>query len=378
MRFRISQSLVRSLHSVSRFLYDMVLPPLPEQTLVGEILFPHKRLNVSQWYSELHIDGKDFGELLTGSFVRKLYFVKAAGRSQHESIVAEIHNRTVADFTVRYLRLERSSGDLKLEHIGRREQKWHKFGLPGTQVRSMSDASSDSSPIGKYDAVDTVREIRDWVPKDLVYTMTFTDDDHVLSLEDLAIAARVAHKEDTQYSLLQHQCYWWADTLMAILESLVDESHRSKEVFSKERSDDEWAEKVQLGGSEPTPEGSEPTPEGSEPTPEGSEPTPEGSETTPEGSESTSNGKYYITRWAPITVHNRTKVTHLKSRFEACKARYVKARIEKAADLDRIVRAEEGQRRAEAEVKNLQAQMAKLLEERGNPSQSGLQLTPAA
>lgn len=104
----------------------------------------------------------------------------------------------------------------------------------------MSNASTESHSKRRYDAADTVKLVQE-APLDLVYTTTFSDKNHVPSLIDLAIAADVAHTEDQQYSLLEHQCYWWADTLMAILESLVEEKYRTKDIYSSERSgDNEW------------------------------------------------------------------------------------------------------------------------------------------
>ncbi|KAG5641310.1 hypothetical protein DXG03_005543 [Asterophora parasitica] len=75
-----------------------------------------------------------------------------------------------------------------------------------------SDASSDSSGKRRSDALDTVGEFPGWEGTELVYTMTFPDNEHVPTLEDLAMAAFITAKHDEQYSPLRHQCYWWADT----------------------------------------------------------------------------------------------------------------------------------------------------------------------
>ncbi|KAG5635831.1 hypothetical protein DXG03_005225, partial [Asterophora parasitica] len=85
-----------------------------------------------------------------------------------------------------------------------------------------------------------------WVPRGLV------DASHAPSVEDLALAAYITSTFDEQYSLLLRQCYWWADTRMAIIEAVIDEQYRVKERFSAELTRDN----KEYGFTKPTVEGS--------------------------------------------------------------------------------------------------------------------------
>ncbi|KAF5386645.1 hypothetical protein D9615_002036 [Tricholomella constricta] len=338
MRLEIPYSVVRCIVSIHKFFYAMLSPPpLPktETSLVAEYLFPRYSLEVALWHAHMHLNEREFGELMSGAFVRKLYFVKASSGFPREHIVAEIHNRTTVDPPqVRYLRLERYTGNSKLmdqkwrekerRQQERREQKWrqHKSD-PQASADAVSEASSDSYCKHIHLAIDLVREIPGWVPKDLVYTMTFTDDDHVPSLSDLAIAASVAHGEDEHYSLLEHQCYWWADTLMAILENLVDATYCTKQVYTKERTRDNEAQSTQ-----------------------------------------TRSGKISV-KWVDIPIDNRSKAAHWNFVFEFFKSPVVERRVEMER-IDRMraaVRLREETERIEAEIKGIEAETEHIREE---------------
>ncbi|KAF5373415.1 hypothetical protein D9615_009470 [Tricholomella constricta] len=335
MPVHIPASLVRCILSIHKFFHAMPSPsPSSDDftALVDKCLFP-TLATVKEWNIEMHFNESRFGELMTGAFVRKLYFVKASFGAQHEHVVAEIHHRTSVHPPVRYLRLERVGGNKKLQDQKRRdeqqqrreqERRVEENSLPAL-ADTASESSRDSLRKRNYDAMDTVRVVRKWAPTNLVYTMTFTDDDHVPSLEDLAIAAQVAHEEDEQYTLLEHQCYWWADTLMAILESTVEERYRVKKLYHEERKKDNEVYKKK-----------------------------------------TRSGKLRY-KWVDIPVYNRDEVSvsHLNSRFEACKAPFEESRLEKrrlkeeaeffkgeagrSAESQRVL--EEGQRVLEAKLK---------------------------
>ncbi|KAF5387702.1 hypothetical protein D9615_000737 [Tricholomella constricta] len=356
MPIQIPASLVRCILSIHKFFYNMVSPP-PSSDLapVDKFLFPLS-CHIPTWTAHMRSNESRFGELMTGAFVRKLYFVKSSSSVQHEHIVAEIHNRTSVDPPVRYLRLERVGGNTKLEDIRLREQQKRdreeeQRRQLDSSLQPVADAASESShrSKGHYDAVDAVKALPEsW---------------------DLAIAAQVAHEEDEQYKLLEHQCYWWADTLIAIFESTVDEKYRTKTVGGhEERTNDRQAKETD-----------------------------------------TRSGKLqYI--WIDFPIYTRPEVSHLNSRFEAYKAPFVEARLENTrlkaqaalsetfereaktfkaqaetsqAEAD-FFKAEAGRSAEELKAErdarlNLQAQFAKLMEERDALLiQSGLPLTSAA
>ncbi|KAG5641697.1 hypothetical protein DXG03_004415 [Asterophora parasitica] len=307
--------LVRSLQSLSRFLDNMLsYPALREDTPVEKYLFP-KHASAAHWNSDLHNSEPHYSELLAGSFVHKLYFVKAKWAAQHEHVIAEIHNRdATVEPKVRILRLERASGNLRTRENAKRDQSRTpaKRDSPAQETLDASLDSSSESSKPKRDALDTVTEFPGWLAskKNLVYTVTFPDNDHAPTLEDLAIAAFITAKHDEQYSLLLHQCYWWADTLMAIVESLVEEQFRVKEHCS-----DELLQDKQLD-------------------------------------ESDRSGKFEFS-WVTITVHNRNSdnINQLRSLFDAEKAFYADLALRKRADRDARERAEEAQHIAEATAK---------------------------
>ncbi|KAG5644115.1 hypothetical protein DXG03_009134 [Asterophora parasitica] len=289
-------------------------PPLHEDTPVEQHLYPKYAL-AATWNDQLHGNEPHFSDLLAGSFVHKLYFVKAKGGAQHEHVIAEIHNRdATVEPKVRILRLERASGNLRTRENAKRDQARtpEKRNSPAQEALDHSLDSSSESSKPKRDALDTVREFPGWpvTKKNLVYTMTFPDNDHVPTLEDLAIAASITAKHDEQYSLLLHQCYWWADTLMAIIESVVEEQYRVKTHYSDELVEDEQM------------------------------------------TESNLSGKFKIS-WLTIPVHNRNSanINNLTSLFAAKKAYYADLVLMKRADRDARARAEEAQRAAEATAK---------------------------
>ncbi|KAG5640930.1 hypothetical protein DXG03_006617 [Asterophora parasitica] len=316
--------LIRSLRSLSQFMHKMSSPStLPDPTPIEQYLFP-RCAQASSWSDQLHLYKSHFAELLAGSFVHKLFFVKATFGLQHEYIIAEIHNRDDGvQPSVRFLRLERASGDLRTRDKANRglQRSPAKRDSPAqAALDTVSDSSDSSKPHG-LDAVDIITEYPGWVPRGLVYTITFPDASHAPSVEDLALAAYITSTFDEQYSLLLRQCYWWADTLMAITEAAIDEQYRVKERFSAELTQDK---KKEYDFTKPTVEGS------------------------------------YQYKWVKVPVHirNAANVEQLKLRFDVQKAHY--ADLAKAANDEAVAarkEAEEAKTRLEGDLKERDAEL---------------------
>ena len=91
-------------------------------------------------------------------------------------------------------------------------------------ARRLSDSSlSRPSAISsnQYMAADTVKRIEKFqTPANVVRTIEFhsTDRSKLPSLWDLMILVYVIHEDSTTYELFDKQCFWFADTVSAILE----------------------------------------------------------------------------------------------------------------------------------------------------------------
>ncbi|KAG5640957.1 hypothetical protein DXG03_006529, partial [Asterophora parasitica] len=256
MPLRVPQSVVRFAIFASKLFSVMPRSSLPKpESPVDVYFFPTGVISVAEWCLGMHLHLSNDPQVIASNantFVRKLYFVKSTQGAQHECVVAEIHDRTIeGGGKPRHILLERSGGNLK------RIAKWtiydNNHGQPApasadsnadasegmtASYQVASDAASQISDRSKEalshsDAADSAKELWNWKEgmKNLVYTVTFTDKTnlHVPSVADLAIAANLAHEEDQLYSLLVHQCYWFADTVMAIVESLIEERYWVKE-----------------------------------------------------------------------------------------------------------------------------------------------------
>ncbi|KAG5643244.1 hypothetical protein DXG03_001294 [Asterophora parasitica] len=271
-------------------------------TPIDKYLFPRYAL-ASYWNGMLHSNELHYADLLAGSFVHKLFFVKAKSGAQHEYIMAEIHNRLGVEPSVRFLRLERSCSYHKtLRNAERQAHRSPKRRDSTAQavLDAISDASSDIWKPRTHDAVDTIRECPDWVQNNIVYTITFPNDTHAPSLKDLASAAYVTTKFDERYSLLFRQCYWWADTLVATIESSIGEEYTFSDKPTEKRYD-------------------------------------------------CSGSFRYKGIKIPIYTRNRANVKHLKSRFDAQKAYYVDL-AKRTADQNVCVETDEVERRERVRI----------------------------
>ncbi|KAG5643311.1 hypothetical protein DXG03_001195 [Asterophora parasitica] len=213
MPLEVPRFLVHSIQSISRFFYSMLsYPPLREGTPVERHLFPKYALATS-WIDQLHGNEPHFSELLAGSFVHKLYFVKAKSGAQHEHVMAEIHNRdATVEPKIRFLRFERASGDLKTRKDAKRQQARTPEKRDSFVQEALDNSLDSSSESSKLKAA-------------------------TLSILSTLPRHRCLYQHD-EYSLLSRQCYWWADTLMAIVESLVEEQYRVKTFYSDELVED--------------------------------------------------------------------------------------------------------------------------------------------
>ncbi|KAG5640216.1 hypothetical protein DXG03_000544 [Asterophora parasitica] len=176
--------------------------------------------------------------------------MKSTQGAQHECVVTKIHDRTIeGGGKPCHILLERSGGNLKCiakwtiyddnhaapasadSNADASEGMTASYQVALDAASQISDRSKEA--LSHSNAADSAKELWNWKErmKNLVYTVTFTDKTnfHIPSVADLVIAANLAHEEDQLYSLLVHQCYWFADTVMAIVESLIEERYWMKE-----------------------------------------------------------------------------------------------------------------------------------------------------
>ncbi|KAG5650087.1 hypothetical protein H0H81_000832 [Sphagnurus paluster] len=286
-------------------------------------LFPPKKTRVDAWKPMLEAR-IGTNSLLEEFFLKTLHYYKCSKGTEHEFVIAEIRRRN-HDNEVHFLRLERASGHSKLHVRIPSDPSTQSFQDSISSRATMGSTSVSRASSQNFDAVDTVVEV-DSSSDELMYTITFQDsNDHVLPLMDLAIAADVAHNLNEHYQLGNAQCYWWADTLVAILEGQVDPKYRTKQ----ERNRDSKGGRCRKEGS-----------------------------------------FRLIRQFVPIQIHERDLKTDYAKMFKDSKAEVENLYRQRVSDLpaerQRRLEAEDRERAAEEKVKKMEQRILQLEEKMRN------------
>jgi hypothetical protein len=228
----VTSNIERLISPFAQFWYRLMSDPLCPRDI-----FP-RTLEVEDWYRTLkeleYIPRlRDHLRLRDDSVVTRLYICKNNSPSKHEYIVADVRR---PDGLIVHVQIDRR-GDLKPDDAERsstvvngREgrvnggDREHPEPTPREAFRNSSIRSSYSlkTPTPAEDMVKCFKGHFD--AEDVLRRYSFHAGQEP-TLADLCIAATVAHRYDTYYSLLNHQCYWYADCIFAIFESLVDASY---------------------------------------------------------------------------------------------------------------------------------------------------------
>ncbi|KAG5644367.1 hypothetical protein DXG03_008595 [Asterophora parasitica] len=212
--FAVSLPPMATFHSLKSW-WDQLLthsrPNSSKRTLINAYLFPESKLDVSEWLQRMCIiDESEFARRRNRTFVKKLYFVKG----QQEFVIADlVQSCFIIPEHTGILMLQREMGNRKITLAASH----------AADLASEKGLTPMDTVVAHMDCT-----VRDDIHRQLVYSVEFTDNDHLPSIIDLALAADVACYADAHYMLLKHQAYWWADTLMAIVESQVDEKYHLK------------------------------------------------------------------------------------------------------------------------------------------------------
>ena len=138
--------------------------------------------------------------------VTKIRRYKERSNSEHEYLIAEV-SITQPD-ELRYIQIERFVDDqsTKIPEKG--------------PLHTVSALSSQTSLASKdHPARDRARAISGWPnPNDHACIENLDCKRASLFLLDLVIAAKVVHDYRNMYQLFRHQCFWYSDMIVAILE----------------------------------------------------------------------------------------------------------------------------------------------------------------
>ena len=140
--------------------------------------------------------------------VLRIHQYKELESPGHEYLVAEI---AVPESERRYLLLERSARDsVPAESSGANKEVFH----------PISNGSQSSLAISSnLAAMDDVRTITGWPIDSCIDKVDCENLPEPITLLDLAIAAELVHNNSDKYEVISRQCFWYADTVSAVLET---------------------------------------------------------------------------------------------------------------------------------------------------------------
>lgn len=171
-------------YAVAREYAGFLFNPEPKP----ELIFPQDKISIESWSLMLQLP-LVYESLLQEFFIKTLSLYDSQGLMERGFIIAEIRRHDRHD-ECHFLRLERGASSSMASYT--------------SVVEVKSRSSSDG---------------------DLIYTTTFLDKDHILSLLDLVIASTIIRKFG--HSHILGQAHRSLDILMAILESQVDPEYRT-------------------------------------------------------------------------------------------------------------------------------------------------------
>ena len=146
--------------------------------------------------------------------VLRIHQYKELESPGHEYLVAEI---AVPESEKRYIRLDRSAEDLDPE-----ESSSAKMAISNGSSQSLLAISSNPA------ASDMVKTIAGWPSETCIGKLDCENLPEPITLLDFALAAEVVHNDSEKYKLLSRQCYWYADTVSAVLETYFPQIKKIK------------------------------------------------------------------------------------------------------------------------------------------------------
>lgn len=207
-------------------------------------IWPREAQDIRKWFNDLTYatmyqpEGRT---KLEEYALRKLYLCKSQKGAQHECVIAEFqHGRDPKRI---YLRVDRTIGRVndppdvpkaksRISRIFRRRETREitfnaetKVPMVKALTEPLAASSTDS-----FEFISHRRHALDWVipintmadkEHSVAAQIIFLDDHPAPNPLDLARAGTAAHTIQEVYSLLQHQCYWYADSVFAILENAL-------------------------------------------------------------------------------------------------------------------------------------------------------------
>ena len=140
--------------------------------------------------------------------VTKIRRYKERSTSEHEYLIAQVS--TTLPGERRYIRIERFADD----------QGGQSTEIPEKGSFHTVSASSSQTllPLKDLPARDCARAISEWNPNGDTCIENINCKHVSLFLLDLVIAAKVVHDYRNMYHLFRHQCFWYSDMIVAILE----------------------------------------------------------------------------------------------------------------------------------------------------------------
>jgi hypothetical protein len=130
----------------------------------------------------------------------------------HEYLVAEI---AVPESGNRYLRLDRFAEDGPPAE-SRRANKEVFYAVSGSSQSSLALSSSLA-------ALDDVETISGWPYDPCIDKLDCGNLSEPIIVLDLALAAELVHNDSDRYHIFRRQCFWYADTISAVLETCFPE-----------------------------------------------------------------------------------------------------------------------------------------------------------
>ena len=141
--------------------------------------------------------------------VTKIRRYKERSNSEHEYLVAQVS--TMQPGELRYIRIERFSDDQTVQFTKIPSEKG--------SLHTVLTPSQTSLPLKDIPARYCARAISGWPNPNDNACIEKLDCKHAsLILLDLALAAKVVHDYRNMYQLFRHQCFWYSDMIVAILE----------------------------------------------------------------------------------------------------------------------------------------------------------------
>jgi hypothetical protein len=165
--------------------------------------------------------------------VIKLEHMKDAGKAEHEHVVATVrdHNKNLVRLSI-----ERSKGQKNAPQVERKESPKNYYSSSSTMALASIPSSSQDSFSKPTAAVDVVQIIGDKAfPGSLVLCIFEPQPEPIPLLRLAAIIASV-HNQNTCYTPLRSQCYWFAMLVMRVaiitqggrVKTLIEKSSKSK------------------------------------------------------------------------------------------------------------------------------------------------------